>query len=269
MGVESTDSLRRLTRQLMHDVESRSLGTCLERPFRDTFTLRPDLAKNGILTKGPAQKNFIRSEKGSLLFRNAGPTLFKAADARYPGRRMGHSTKGLEFRWTQLTSSIIRDLFALVESLAQHEQVLPSVAPEPTTEPLNVAQPRTPKRRSNNALPFEFHHNGVDQAKPLIYAWEIRDLADSLRYRYVGQSELGAERPLKRYARNVANLLTGRPYSRAKPDGFRVVHRRLAEAVKLRWPITLLLIRNVGPDENIFDVEAQYIREMAADDWAG
>lgn len=267
MGDESSDFLRRLTRELMRDLASRSLGDCWEGPHRDTFTLRPNLAKSGLLVTRPGQTNFIRSEKGSLLFRDAVPALIQEADAKYPGRRMLTSPKRLEFRWTQLTSKLIRHLFATVEALGQSAAAAPTVSPEPTTETFEELHPHTTRSRSGKALRYTFHPNGVDQAMPLIYTWEIRDPSGRLRHCYVGESTQGASRPLTRYMRNVANLLAGRPYSRAKPNGFRVVHRRLADATRWQWPITLVLIRNVEPDEDIFDVEARYIKERAFDDW--
>lgn len=101
----------------------------------------------------------------------------------------------------------------------------------------------------------------VDTA-PLIYMWEIRDGAGRLMGRYVGKAKDGANRPLKHYKRNVANILVGKPYRKSKPNGFRRIHRALAEAEAKGFQITLRFLCNIGEDEDINEVEQRHIREQ-------
>lgn len=102
----------------------------------------------------------------------------------------------------------------------------------------------------------------IIETEPLIYMWEIRDSAGALVGRYVGKARTGADRPLKHYRRNVANLLAGKPYRKSKPDGYRRVHRALAEAEAKGLQITLRFLCNVGKDEDINEIEQRHIREQ-------
>lgn len=106
-------------------------------------------------------------------------------------------------------------------------------------------------------MKFEVRQGSIDPNTPLLYMWEIRDQTGALMYCYVGKSERGIERPLQHYKRNVHNLLGGRPYRRGKPDRFRVVHRKLAEAVSHGHHITLVILCNVPPGANIYEWERQ------------
>jgi hypothetical protein len=118
-----------------------------------------------------------------------------------------------------------------------------------------------------NQLTFEYEPRGVSEHQPLIYLWEIMDGSGAVRYRYVGKASGGAERPLRHYGRNVANLLAGRPYRRGKPDGFRAAHRRLADATSRGWPIRLSLLCNVPPGQDINSIEERYRWRLDLDDW--
>jgi hypothetical protein len=64
-------------------------------------------------------------------------------------------------------------------------------------------------------------------------------------------------RPLKHYARNVRNLILGRPYRKGKQEKFRHVHRQLARAMQSQHRIVLSLIRNIMPSEDINAVERE------------
>ncbi|WP_334033660.1 hypothetical protein [Burkholderia gladioli] len=110
-------------------------------------------------------------------------------------------------------------------------------------------------------MDFEVIRDGIDDAKPLLYQWEIHDsrTGDFLA-RYIGKAVRGSKRPLRHYERNVRRLIAGMAYRKSKPDGFRRVHRALAEAVSAGHRITLTLLRNVGPDEDINEAERQAIR---------
>lgn len=101
----------------------------------------------------------------------------------------------------------------------------------------------------------------VDVHRPLIYMWEIRDASGALTGRYVGKASAGAERPLKQYSRNVANILNGKPYRKQKPDGYRKVHQALAQAQRLGHTVQLIFLCNVSPGEDIDEVERHWIRE--------
>ena len=90
--------------------------------------------------------------------------------------------------------------------------------------------------------------------------WEIRDEDGALIGRYVGKAKAGANRPLKHYKRNVANILLGKPYRKGKPHGYRRIHQALAEAERKNYRVTLQFLRNVKADEDINQVEQECIR---------
>ena len=262
----------------MHDLAHADLGVVTEKELRDTFRLDPELPTLGLLTERPKQRNFIRSEDNSLLFRDAAPAFIDAVDEPIYMLRKVESKKGLEFLWSRLDPSVVRYLFSVVASVAgkPEGEELPPTRTSPG-ESSTQAPPRDLRARNEPAtrerhgrttsLSFDFVPDAIDQTEPLIYAWEIRDRSGKLRYRYVGKAKGGAERPLKHYGRNVANLLAGRPYRRSKPDDFRTVHRRLADAAEWEWSVTLRLVSNVGPSEDIDRVESSYISQLAQDDW--
>jgi hypothetical protein len=102
----------------------------------------------------------------------------------------------------------------------------------------------------------------LDEEKPLIYMWEIRTAEGALLGRYVGKAKGGAKRPRAHYARNVANILSGKPYCKNNPAGYRRVHYALAEAQRNGLAITLQLLCNVQPGENINEVEQWHINNQ-------
>ncbi|MEK6290628.1 MAG: hypothetical protein V4793_04410 [Paraburkholderia tropica] len=110
-------------------------------------------------------------------------------------------------------------------------------------------------------MDFAVIRDGVDDAKPLLYQWEIHDSrTGELLAVYIGKAARGSRRPLRHYERNVRRLIAGMAYRKGNPDGFRRVHRALAEAVSAGNRITLTLLRNVGPDEDINEAERRAIR---------
>jgi len=46
------------------------------------------------------------------------------------------------------------------------------------------------------------------------------------------------------YIRNVKNLLAGKPYRKNKPDGYRHIHRELADALRKGKAIEFILVEN-------------------------
>ena len=96
--------------------------------------------------------------------------------------------------------------------------------------------------------------DGVDLTRPGIYEWRIEGVGT-----YIGKYK-SISRPQRAYARNVANLLAGRPYRKTKPDRFRAIHHALAEAVRRRCFVTLTILENAPPWE-IDDRERKLIAE--------
>jgi hypothetical protein len=80
--------------------------------------------------------------------------------------------------------------------------------------------------------------DGVDLARPGIYEWTIEGVGT-----YIGKYKR-ISRPQRAYARNVANLLAGKPYRKSKPYQFRGIHHALAEAVRHRRHVTLTILEN-------------------------
>jgi len=103
----------------------------------------------------------------------------------------------------------------------------------------------------------------VDPNAPLIYMWEIRDQAGQLTGRYIGKANGGDKRPTRHYRANVNRLLSGYPYRNGK--SYRRVHVALANATGASHAITLSFLCNVPSGQNIFEVEARYIREYGCD----
>lgn len=105
-------------------------------------------------------------------------------------------------------------------------------------------------------MDFRVLCNEVDETKPLLYMWEIHDArTGELRGRYIGKAGGGSRRPLRQYSRNVRRLLASLPYRKGKPEGFRRVHYALATAVEKGDRITLTLLRNIQPGEDINEAE--------------
>lgn len=107
----------------------------------------------------------------------------------------------------------------------------------------------------------EFEFSGVDQNRPLIYMWEIWAADGTILGRYVGKASRGARRPLSHYKRNVINILDGKPYRRGRPDGYRRVHRMLAQAMSCGHRVRLSLLTNIEPHENINQAERAFIKK--------
>ncbi|OQS45770.1 hypothetical protein B0T49_20290 [Chromobacterium violaceum] len=108
-------------------------------------------------------------------------------------------------------------------------------------------------------MEYQVLKNAVNESAPLIYMWEIHTRHGVLVGRYVGKAKNGATRPLRHYQRNVRNLLDGKPYRKGNPEGYRKIHRALAEAALKGYLITLQYLCNVSEGENINEIERQCI----------
>ncbi len=94
-------------------------------------------------------------------------------------------------------------------------------------------------------LKFEIVRASINLRAPIIYMWEVRDTTGGVIYRYIGKSDQGTNRPLCVYPRTVRNLLSGKPYRKSNPKGYRKVHWQLANAAYAGNPITLRFLCNV------------------------
>jgi hypothetical protein len=102
--------------------------------------------------------------------------------------------------------------------------------------------------------------SSIDPNQAIIYMWEITSSEDdSVLGKYIGKSSRGETRPLTHYARNVANLLAGKPYRKNNPEGYRRIHHALANAAACGHTVKLIYLENVGKEQNINEVERQYI----------
>ncbi len=98
----------------------------------------------------------------------------------------------------------------------------------------------------------------VDPKQPLIYLWEILNQDGEVYCHYVGKASKGADRPRKDYCNNVNKLLQGGYYRKGKPEGFRPIHRHMADAVQLSHTIQLSFLCNVAAGEDINAKESEY-----------
>lgn len=99
----------------------------------------------------------------------------------------------------------------------------------------------------------------VSLDKPGIYTWTIEGVG-----RYVGRYT-NASRPLTEYSKNIRNLLAGRSYRKSNPDGFRKIHRELANAVQNGVAIELRIEDNCDQSE-LNQKEREAIKRLA---WGG
>lgn len=102
--------------------------------------------------------------------------------------------------------------------------------------------------------------SGVDPTQPLIYLWEIRGSGGEVLARYVGNAKNGAQRPRLDYRKNVVNILAGKPYRLNKPDGFRAIHRQMADAILAGNTLRLTLLCNIPAGESIDAIEQMWQR---------
>jgi hypothetical protein len=119
MGEHSVQTLRADVRRHMKELVGVGLGTLGGTKRRDVFILDPSHpGATKLSPKAGEHENFIRSEDGSLLFRDAAPEFVTALEAGLVRRSMNGSDKGLEFRWTQIDKPELRALFAAIRTVA-------------------------------------------------------------------------------------------------------------------------------------------------------
>jgi hypothetical protein len=104
----------------------------------------------------------------------------------------------------------------------------------------------------------EIIEEGVNPKLPGLYEWRIEGVGC-----YIGQYTR-VSRPRRQYERNVLRLLAGLFYRPSDPNGFRRIHRALAEARKARHVVTLTLLENQGTKENRNRRERELIKERQA-----
>jgi hypothetical protein len=102
-------------------------------------------------------------------------------------------------------------------------------------------------------LEFTFREvpSDVDATRALIYLWEIRDTNGRLITCYVGKAKNGASRPRRAYGNNVRRLRAGLGWHGGSVDDFRPIHRAMADAADNGHEVTLTLVCNVMPGEDI------------------
>lgn len=109
-------------------------------------------------------------------------------------------------------------------------------------------------------MKFEILPHQLNENESLIYMWEIHSNAGELLGRYIGKAKAGAKRPRTHYYRNVMNILAGKAYRKGNPEGYRKIHKALADAHLSGNTITLTFLCNVPAEENINEVEQRYIK---------
>jgi hypothetical protein len=87
-------------------------------------------------------------------------------------------------------------------------------------------------------MDFLLIDNNLSRTEPLIYMWEIHNEHQVLVGCYVGKASRGAKRPLKRYKKNVQQLLENKPYH-IKGRDYRRVHYALAHATQHAYTVSL------------------------------
>ncbi len=114
------------------------------------------------------------------------------------------------------------------------------------------------RRDLSASLPFErLDDLGQDaELGPVIYVWRMGEDI------YVGKSKNGVARAVREYANNIRRLRAGEPYRKSKPDKWRAVHLRLAEAVASGERITLEL--RSSSLETLNADEARLIADLGA-----
>ncbi len=100
-------------------------------------------------------------------------------------------------------------------------------------------------------MDIAFSMNGVDPNSPLLYRILIKN-----RICYIGCANT-ARRPQKAYSRNVRRMIEGQPYRNNNPDGFRLIHKRICEAVQSGENVSIELIRNVSSENKFAEERAE------------
>jgi hypothetical protein len=96
---------------------------------------------------------------------------------------------------------------------------------------------------------------GANRDLPGLYEFKIDGVGS-----YIGKYTNFSER-CKLYSRNVNNLLNKRAYRKGKPDGFRRIHRELADAFQAGKTIKLIILENQPRGERLNRREWELIME--------
>jgi hypothetical protein len=254
---------------------------------RDKFVLDASHPSASELTTRPQADGFLRADHGSFLVR-APSALLRASLPRLTVQAAATRPKGLEWRWSKLSIDALDAIFETVIGLADTAHAASNIADRSrearsagdvrgalegnrtAAERDATEQECVPRTDTNSdggertTIQFkdyvEIAQHAVDESKPLLYRWEIF-AGNNLAGLYIGKASRGSARPLTHYHRNVQNLLSGRHYRRGKPDGYRTIHKALAEAVRQRQRIVLTLLCNVPDGEDLDAWEARAIEE--------
>lgn len=120
----------------------------------------------------------------------------------------------------------------------------------PAVPPDLPPQPKPPGEFRFRELP-----SNVDPKRSLVYLWEIRRQDGSLALCSVGKASGGASRPRTVCPNNIRRLRAGLPWHGQSMDGYRPIHHALSDAVDKGYEVTLTLLCNVEPGEDINEVE--------------
>ena len=88
---------------------------------------------------------------------------------------------------------------------------------------------------------FKVDASSAQLASSGIYEWRIKGVGV-----YVGKSTRLAGRK-REYPNNVRKLISGLPYRKGNPDGFRPAHRELARAYKCGTAVTFSVLETCAP----------------------
>jgi hypothetical protein len=103
----------------MKELVAAGLGTVAGTTLRDVFILNPaHPGATKLSPKAGQHENFIRSEDGSLLFRDASAAFVDSLEPTLRRRASLSSKKGLEFLWSQIDKPELRSLFAAVREVS-------------------------------------------------------------------------------------------------------------------------------------------------------
>jgi hypothetical protein len=100
------------------------------------------------------------------------------------------------------------------------------------------------------------HDEGADLGGAGIYLWSAEGQT------YVGKAtRLGSR--LKEYLRNIEKIERGKPYRKSNPDGFRAVHRHLAQARAKGAILEWSLLESCPNSEELLFRERHWIKALA------
>lgn len=84
---------------------------------------------------------------------------------------------------------------------------------------------------------------GINLAEPGIYEWRLDGIGI-----YVGKS-CRLPRRIQEYPNNVRKLISGAPYRRNQPTGYRIVHHQLKQAYDSKIGVIVTVLENCARSE--------------------